>query len=87
MPLGKLVTFTVLNFQQKGISYLLVTTANTILWAILQDLKESKEVLKKLFERVKTLERKSVFAYNPFKYKNTLFTTIRLRFSNSLFEY
>lgn len=67
-------------------SHLLVTTANTVLWAILQDLKESKEVLKKLFERVKTLKRKSVFAYNPFKYKSTLFTVIRLISSNSLFE-
>lgn len=43
--------------------------------------------MKKLLERVKTLKRKSVLAYNLFIYKNTLFTVIRLRSSNSLFEY
>lgn len=59
--------------------HLLVTTANTVLWAVLPDLEESKEVLKKLFERARTYKKKSVLVYNPFTYKNTLFTVIRIR--------
>lgn len=85
MPLRKSVSNVHSTSRKMVFSHLLVTTANTVLWAMLRDLKESKEVLNKLFEKVKTL--KSVLSCNPFIYKNTLFTVIRLRSSNLLFEY
>lgn len=43
--------------------------------------------MKKLFERVKTLKRKSVLACNHFIYKKLPFIVIRFRTSNSLLEY
>ena len=55
IPLGKLVSKAQCTklLGKKMFSNLLLTSADTVLWAILTDLKESKEVLKKLLERAK----------------------------------